>query len=110
MGAPSTMAGLAIEGAPVVPVGELCGRLLRVGRAGKLGKDAAQVALRLVAVARDRPAFRETGEIFAPVMLAELGEAILPQRERHLVGGGCARRQIARLRGVALAACGGQQD
>src|ERR1051326_2944967 len=69
-----SMTALTIELAAIAPIAELCAGALRIGRAGQLGKDAAQVGFRLVARARERPGFGEPGQVFAAVVPAEPGE------------------------------------
>src|SRR5690348_10053128 len=70
------VAGLAVEGTVIAPVGELRARALRIKRARQLGEDAAQIAFGLVALARQRPAFGEPGQVFAAVVQPEPREGV----------------------------------
>src|SRR5216683_2501925 len=68
------MTRLTIERPPVAPIGELCRRPFRIGRARKLGEDPPKIAFGLALIAGERPAFGEAGEIFTAIVLAELVE------------------------------------
>src|SRR4030088_2606287 len=74
------VASLTVEWTPVAPIGELCGRSLRIWRARQFCENAPKIGLRLVAVARDRPAFGETGQIFAAIVPIEPVEDRLAER------------------------------
>src|SRR5262245_26924086 len=96
--------GLTIERPTVFPIGELRGGPLRIARIRQLGEDAPQVALGRLLIAGECPAFSETGEIFAAVMLAKPVESWLAERECGLEIGSRLPCQLLLLRGITLIA------
>src|SRR5262245_14666384 len=95
---------LTIERPEVVPIGELCRSPLRIGRVRQFREDPLQVGLGFTAIAGERPALGEAGEIFTPIMLAEPGKCALAERQRRLEISRRARRQITRPGRIALIA------
>src|SRR5262249_61508584 len=86
---------LAIERPTVVPIGELCRRTLRIHRIRKLGENPAEISFSHLPIASERPTFGKACEIFAAIVLTEIGKCVLPKRQGAFKIGGRLRRQLA---------------
>jgi hypothetical protein len=103
------MTGLTVERALVAPIGGLCRGSFRIGRVRKFGEYPPKISFGLVLIAGERPAFREAGEIFTAIVLTEMVEGGLADRQGGFEVGGRAGCQISHPCRIALISSSGQQ-